>query len=308
MNNDNVLDVSVPIKNKKTHMKNGNGLQSAWLKIFVVLGLVGAVLIALTIYSTKCSGDTCIQKEIDQLRTEKDGYQARINELNGNINELKKGFSAGYVIEQIQTQHMQNVHPDIITFRSLTENLIPKANASSGETLLDVPQTTGVSNVSVRFAPNWISVGRYGKVLAELGSPYASVPIEKYCNEAGVSQYQCDILVGITFQESEVGKRFAKKDANGSIVPADEQGAISFNPAGLKGGGISYPTPEGFYIRPFKSWDDFWQQYPQIMKTGYFDRGGNTPESISKCYVRGDCVDIKYSWANGVKSFMAKLN
>lgn len=286
---------------------NLNG-SSIWGRIFLGLGLAFAVLVGTTMYGSNCSGDECIQKQIDQLRAEKDAYQGKINELNGNINELKKGFSAGYVIEQIQTQHLQNVHPDILTQRDEAKgfSLIPKAMAASGETMLDVPQRTSSGHVSVRFA-NQISVGRYGEVLAELGSPFASVPIEKYCNEAQITQYQCDLLVGITFQESEVGRKFSKKDASGKIVAANAQGVISYNPAGLKGGGYTYPTPEGFYLRPFKSWDDFWSFYPAHMKVAYFDKGGNTPESISKCYVRGDCVVIKDSWVAGVKSFMAKL-
>lgn len=264
-----------------------------------------------------CIGDQdqCRIDAMDKHRVERDAEDKRIEAMTAEmrkvnhekhdpiINALKGGLSANRIVKEAEAGRKENVPEKIVSF-----NFIPKAFASTGDTLLDVPQTTSAANVSVRFAPNWISVGRYGKVLADLGSPYASVPIEKYCNEAQVTQYQCDVLVGITFQESEVGKRFAKKDANGVIVPADQLGAISYNPAGLKGGGLTYPTPEGFYLRPFKSWDDFWQQYPGIMKAGYFDRGGNTPESISKCYVRGDCVKVKDSWVNGVKSFMAKLN
>jgi len=282
---------------------------SVWARIFFGLFLVGVVLVGVTMYGSNCSGDTCIQKQIDDMRLEKDAYQAKINDINMHINELKKGFSAGYVIEQIQSQHMQNVHPDILTQRDESKgfSLIPKAMAASGETMLDVPSKTSSSNVSVRFAPNQISVGRYGEVLAELGSPFASVPIEKYCNEAQVSQYQCDILVGISFAESRVGTSFRKRDAAGNIVLAIEEGKARFNPAGIKGGGFSYPTPDGWYIRPFKSWDDFWQQYPQIMKKGYFDKGGNTPEIISKCYVRGDCIQVKDGWVDRVKSLMAKL-
>jgi len=282
---------------------------SVWARIFFGLFLVGVVLVGVTMYGSNCSGDTCIQKQIDDMRLEKDAYQAKINDINMHINELKKGFSAGYVIEQIQSQHMQNVHPDILTQRDESKgfSLIPKAMAASGETMLDVPSKTSSSNVSVRFAPNQISVGRYGEVLAELGSPFASVPIEKYCNEAQVSQYQCDILVGISFAESRVGTSFRKRDAAGNIVLAVEEGKARFNPAGIKGGGFSYPTPDGWYIRPFKSWDDFWQQYPQIMKKGYFDKGGNTPEIISKCYVRGDCIQVKDGWVDRVKSLMAKL-
>lgn len=282
---------------------------SVWARIFFGLFLVGVVLVGVTMYGSNCSGDTCIQKQIDDMRLEKDAYQAKINDINMHINELKKGFSAGYVIEQIQSQHMQNVHPDILTQRDESKgfSLIPKAMAASGETMLDVPSKTSSSNVSVRFAPNQISVGRYGEVLAELGSPFASVPIEKYCNEAQVSQYQCDILVGISFAESRVGTSFRKRDAAGNIVLAVEEGKARFNPAGIKGGGFSYPTPDGWYIRPLKSWDDFWQQYPQIMKKGYFDKGGNTPEIISKCYVRGDCIQVKDGWVDRVKSLMAKL-
>ena len=289
---------------------NLNG-SSVWARIFLGLGLIGLVLVGATVYGSNCSGDVCIQKEIDQLRSEKDTYQSRINELNGSINDLKKGFSAGYVIEQIQTQHLQNVHPDILTQRDESKgfHLIPKAMAASGETMLDVPTRTSADNVSVRFAPDQISVGRYGEVLAELGSPFASVPIEKYCNQAEVKQDMCDILVGISFAESAAGTKFRKKDmATGKIVEANEEGKNTFNPVGLKGGGISYPTPEDWYLRPFKSWDDFWSFYPAHMKKAYIDRGGTTPIIISKCYVGGDCITPKAGWANRVESFVAKLN
>lgn len=289
---------------------NLNG-SSVWARIFFGLFLVGLVLVVTTVYGSSCSGDVCIQKQIDDLRIEKDAYQAKINDLNMHINELKKGFSAGYVIKQIQTQHMQNVHPDILTQRDESKgfNLIPKAMAASGETMLDVPAKTNSQQVSVRFAPNQISVGRYGEVLAELGSPFASVPIEKYCNQAEVKQDMCDILVGISFAESAAGTKFRKKDmATGKIVEANEEGKSTFNPVGLKGGGISYPTPEGWYLRPFKSWDDFWSFYPAHMKKAYIDRGGTTPIIISKCYVGGDCITPKAGWANRVESFVAKLN
>lgn len=244
--------------------------------------------------------DQCIQTKIDSLRGEKDAYQGKINDLNTHINDLKKGFSAGYVIEQIQTQHMQNVHPDIVTFR-----LIPQAHAASGD--VSLPEVSLSSEQGGLRTAKQISVGRYGEMLAKKGSPYSGVPIEQYCNKAQITEYQCDILVAISGQESNFGTDFAKRK-DGKIVNASEEGVYNYNPVGIKGGGISYPTPEGWYIRPFKSWDDFWSQYPTIMKTGYFDRGGTTPTIISKCYVGGDCYRVKESWVNGVESFIKEIN
>lgn len=297
-------------------------MKNKFISVILAIAAVGILLglVCLNEYSKGdlawCMGnqDQCRIDAMDRHRKERDEEDARIEKMAGDmktanhekhdplINELKGGLSANRIVEEAKAGRTQNVPAQVVSF-----SFIPKAFAASGETLIDVPQSASSSaNIHVRFAKQ-IPVGRYGKVLAELGSPYSSVPIEKYCNEAGISQYQCDVLVGITFQESEVGKRFAKKNSDGAIVSADAEGAISYNPAGLKGGGIKYPTPEGFYIRPFKSWDDFWQQYPQIMKVGYFDKGASTPEVISKWYVRGDGYIVKTSWVNGVKQFMAMI-
>ena len=266
---------------KKSKIVLGNVGKKLLLGSLVLAGI--CVLVQLW-GSWECVNDTCIQKEIDSLRTEKDAYQGKINELNTNINNLKKGFSAGYVIEQIQTQHLQNVHPDILSYAEL------------------IPATTaGVS------PPTPAEQGRLTAYLASKGAPYANEDILNHCVQAQVSRMQCYMLVAISGAESSFGTQFRKKDSSGAIVVANSEGQQKFNPVGLKGGGMTYPTPDGFYIRPFQSWEDFWHQYPQIMKQGYFSRGGNTLASISKCYVAGDCVSIKSSWVNRSEQFLREI-
>lgn len=247
--------------------------------------ILAGIFVLIQLWGTwECVNDACIQKQIDNLRTEKDAYQGKINDLNTHINSLKKGFSAGYVIEQIQTQHLQNVHPDILSYA----DLIPVA-------------ATGVGQ------PSAAEKGRLTAYLNTKGAPYANENILGHCADVQVSRIQCYMLVAISGAESSFGTQYRKKDGSGAIVVANAEGQQKFNPVGLKGGGYSYPTPDGFYIRPFNSWQDFWQQYPQIMKQGYFSRGGNTLAVISKCYVGGDCVTTKSSWVNRSEQFLKEI-
>ncbi len=253
----------------------------------VLLGtlVLASIFVLIQLWGTwECENDVCIQNQIDSLRTEKDAYQGKINDLNSHINSLKKGFSAGYVIEQIQTQHLQNVHPDILSYA----DLIPVA-------------ATGVGPPS---ATEKVKLTAY---LNTKGAPYANENILGNCADAEVSRIQCYMLIAISGAESSFGTQYRKKDNSGAIVVANAEGQKKFNPVGLKGGGLSYPTPDGFYIRPFNSWQDFWQQYPRIMKQGYFSRGGNTLAIISKCYVAGDCVSTKPSWVNRSEQFLKEI-
>lgn len=261
-------------------------LLNKWGKKTLVVALILAAFLVIwpLLSSLDCQNDACIQKEIDGLRSEKDAYQGKIQDINTHINTLKKGFSSGYVIEQIQSQHLQNVHPDILSYAEL------------------IPATT--AGVSVPTAAERSKLTAY---LVSKGAPYAQENILEHCAQAQVSRLQCYMLVAISGAESSFGTQFKKKSATGNIVVANEEGKQKFNPVGLKGGGFSYPTPDGFYLRPFQSWQDFWHQYPQIMKNGYFNRGGSTLVAISKCYVGGDCASIKPDWVNRSEQFLHEI-
>lgn len=258
---------------------------------------VGYVLLAVLVFiagyilfqlwgSWACAHDACIQSKIDGMRTEKEAYQAKIQSINTSINDLKKNFSSGYVIEQIQTQHLQNVHPDILS----RAELIP---ASSG---------AGMS------APTGAERQQLATYLKTKQSPFAQENILQSCANAQVNRSQCYMLIAISGAESSFGTQYRKLDtATGRIVVANQEGQKKYNPVGIKGGGVSYPTADGFYIRQFQSWTDFWQQYPRIMKQGYFDRGGSTLAIISKCYVSGDCQQVKAGWTQRSEQFYREI-
>lgn len=274
--------------------------------VVAVLVLIAVVLLALNEYGKGpmawCfeAKDICTLKAMDTERAARDTFNANLdkqridndNYHNNRINSLKTTLSGQTIVNELSAGRKENVPEGILGFR-----LVPQAMASE--------TSTGVTLGDVSWSPDGT---RYTAVLTAAGSPYATTPIELYCRQAGVTVEQCDILVGICQAESGNGLRYARKDmVTGAIVGADQAGASVYNCAGLKGGGLSYPTPEGWYIRPFKSWDDFWTQFPVIMKAGYFDRGGTTPEVISKCYVKGDCARVKPEWSSRVHDLINKI-
>lgn len=236
--------------------------------------------------SWACANDSCIQGKIDTMRSEKEAYQAKIQSINTSINDLKKGFSSGYVIEQIQTQHLQNVHPDILSRAEL------------------IPASVGAGVI----APTLAEKQQLASYLNTKNAPFAQENILQSCANAQVTRSQCYMLIAISGAESSFGTQFRKLDtATGKIVVANQEGKNKYNPVGIKGGGISYPSADGFYIRQFQSWTDFWQQYPKIMKQGYFDRGGTTLATISKCYVSGDCQQVKAGWTQRSEQFYREI-
>lgn len=283
---------SQPVWEKSRSDTKFPSLRIAWSRKFVgkILLFIGAGFMVFLMYQFLitgfCRDDVCIQKRIDTLRVEKDTYQGKINALNTVINDLKKGFSSGYVIKQIQENSLQNVHPDIIGF-----NPAPVAGA-------------GRSPV---YYPTIFEKKALAYYLQQKGSPFAREDILQSCSKTFVSRDQCLMLIAISGAESNFGTEYRKKDIQGKIVVANAEGQKKYNPVGLKGGGVVYPTPDGFYLRPFQSWTDFWNQYPRIMKSGYFDRGGVTFASISRCYVGGDCQQIKSSWTQRSEYFYREM-
>lgn len=247
--------------------------------------------------------DICTIKSMDKLRAERDSKKAELQKqiidtetfYNNKINPMKSSLTGATITNEIKSGRKENVPEGILSFR-----IIPQALAASGDTMND-------SNV--RMA-NHISIGRYGEALANVLSPYANVPIEKYCNTAEVKQDQCDILVGIAHAESTSGTNFKCnfKTREEAIKLGQE---YYFNPVGIKDftsdGLKKNPDDNGCYLRKFASWNAFWEFYPAHMKQAYFDKGAITPEVISKWYVGGNGL-VKYGWVNRVKFFTNKLS
>ncbi len=296
-------------------------MKNLLIKIALAIGVTGCLYVVALLTTTDhywCfkDRDTCTIEEIEYWRGLKEQTNNEItnkyNEQlassndyfdNKKINPLKLTLSASALIKEAKEGDKRNLPQELF---SLKNSLVPIAHADNGDGWnkdVEIKDQDSITTAQGNKKPL-----RYQALLTSVGSPYADVDIESSCEKAGVTQKQCDILVAISGAESSFGTKYRKKDlSTGSIVVADEEGKSKHNPVGMKGGGLSYPTEDGFYLRPFASWEDFWAQYPVIMKRGYFDRGGNTPAEISKCYVSGDCVSVKYSWVYRVESFINKI-
>ncbi len=266
--------------------------------------------------------NVCRKEAMDKLRAEREGKKDALkkaivdtdNHYNPIINEIKLGLDGATIQEELKAGRKENVPEGILSLRNA---LIPLANASSGETMLDVPVKTSVNHVGVRFAPDYISVGRYGEVLADLGSPYASVPIEKYCNENGLKSRQCDLLVGIAQRESQNGTDFkcnykTKEEANklGQEYYHNPVGIKDFSKDGTK----KNPDANGCYLRKFDSWDSFWAWYvPHMANPSVYNWKNVTDVTyLSGCYVKGKnkqgyCLPPSMSWTNTVHGFAEKI-
>lgn len=208
------------------------------------------------------------------------------------INPIKTTLSAGKVIEEYKKGNKQNVPEGFVALRQAFG--IPQAYASTGDTILDAPNSH--SNIESAGITRWakqISVGRYGKVLANLGSPYASVSIEQYCNREGISEQGCDILVGIAHAESTSGTNFKCnwKTTDEAIKLGQ---SYYFNPVGRFNGsyylnGRKVPDENGCYLQKFSSWDDFWAFYANKMANNLYNFKERTEAyTMYLPYVKGD--------------------
>jgi hypothetical protein len=278
--------------------------------VVAVLVLIAVILLGLNEYGKGPMAwcfegkDVCTLKAMDKLRAERDSRKADLQKqiidtetyYNNKINPLKSALTGETISNELKAGRKQNVPESILGFR-----LVPQVMADE--------LTEEVVLGSVSWSPDNT---RYTRLLTELGSPYANVPIELYCREAGITIKQCDILVAIPQSEGQSGKDF-KSD----FLPREEAVKLGqtfyHNPVGMKDLRLkgererTHPDENGMYLRRFDSWDAFWRFYPAHMKTAYFDRGGTTPEIISKCYVRGDCKVVKQEWANTIHQFINKI-
>lgn len=285
-------------------------MKSILLKVCLAVGTTAALYVVAIITTSDYQfcfkdHDTCVVENINRYRDERDQrikeehdrHAKQVAEINGyyndqKINPLKNTLSAAAVLREVKEGDKRNVPSEFFT---LGGSLLPKAYADS----LPIDQ-------------NSTKPLRYQAVLTSVGSPYANVDIESSCQSAGVAQAQCDILVGIAQSESASGTNFVcnGKTRDEAIMLGQE---YYHNPVGIKDLRVStvrertHPDNNGCYLRRFSSWGEFWLFYPAHMKVAYFDKGATTPASISKCYVRGDCIYVKPSWVNRVESFINKF-
>lgn len=274
-------------------------------KAIIVLIVVGILFGAVSLieYSKNplawCFKDKsqCAIDAMNNLRNARDTQEKHLkqaildnqNYYNPIINSLKPTLDGATIEAEIKAGRKENVPEGILSFRNL---LIPKANAASGDVMNEIslsdnkPYTGGI-----RFG-NAIPVGRYGEVLAELGSPYAAVPIEQYCNKEQIPVAGCDILVGIAHAESGSGTNFKCNWKTREEAIRLGQ-SIYFNPVGRFVGsyvnGRKVPDENGCYLEKFASWEAFWEFYTNRMANNIYEFKTRTePHTMYLRYVKGD--------------------
>lgn len=304
---------------------NTNPMKTILTKCAVAVGVGVCLYLLAFIFGTEhywCfkDQDTCAVEEMnhyrnvrdEKLKQENEQHMINVTAINAyyndkKINPLKVTLSAGAVIKEAKEGDRRNIPEELLTLKNV---LVPIAQADNGDGWTQDVEIKDQSSITKDQSTE--KTLRYQAVLNSVGSPYANIDIESGCNTAGVTEYQCDILVAIAQSESGSGNNF-KSD----FLARDE--AINLgqnfyhNPVGIKDlrpkeeRERSHPDENGMYLRRFESWEAFWQWYPSHMKAAYFDRGGSTPAIISKCYVRGDCKITKPSWVHRVESFISKI-
>jgi hypothetical protein len=257
--------------------------------------------------------DQCIQRVIDLKRSQRDqqikSYQDMLSSTetryNNDINALKKKFSGEYLIKQAQAGQKQNVPAELLSLKSM---LVQTA-------LADTNDVSNQNGTTADFSMQYSKEGKLSDFLRSKGSPFAGVDILKYGREAGLTEEQTALLIGISARESNWGTAYTST-RKGYRESVPEMASVYNNPVGLKWctlGTGECPEPNrkpdenGMWIQRYDSYDQFWQTYTKQMKRGYFDRGGDTPEIISKCYVQGDCVRVKPEWSATVTDAMNQV-
>lgn len=316
------------------------------IKIALVIGVVLALYLTALVATSDhywCfkDKDTCTIDEIDYWRAEKemtiqqikqraDEQLASANDYydNKKINPLKLTLSAAAVIKEAREGDKRNVPQDFFTLKN---SLVPIAHADENRGDGWINDVEIKDQDSISTAQGSKKPLRYQALLTSVGSPYANVDIESYCLNAQLTQYQCDILVGIGHSESASGTNFIS-----TKLPREEAirlgKEVYHNPVGLKRcieikfmdkspfsnepyeASTACPEPtkipdeNGMWIQKYDSWEVFWITYTHQMKDRYFDRGADSPASISWSYVgKPGNGQNKSAWIHRVESFMSKL-
>lgn len=316
------------------------------IKIALVIGVALALYLTALVATSDhywCfkDKDTCTIDEIDYWRAEKemtiqqikqraDEQLANANDYydNKKINPLKLTLSAAAVIKEAREGDKRNVPQDFFTLKN---SLVPIAHADENRGDGWINDVEIKDQDSISTAQGSKKPLRYQALLTSVGSPYANVDIESYCLDAKLTQYQCDILVGIAHSESASGTNFVstKLPREDAIRLGKE---VYHNPVGLKKcieikfmdkspfsdepyeASTACPEPtkipdeNGMWIQKYDSWEVFWITYTHQMKDRYFDRGADSPASISWSYVgKPGNGQNKSAWIHRVESFMSKL-
>lgn len=305
----------------------------------IVLGLFGAVAVlgVMVLLNELGSGRinlcfkdslVCTLEEIEDLRDERDAITDANNEMVSKINadtvevnkkyddrieEKKLKLPASFVSEMIEKEIYKDVPKSIL--RKVLD--IPEAKADAtkpGDISLNteaVKSFSVVTPIDTEPAQN-----RYTAVLAKYNAPYKNVNIEKYCNDASMLQRDCDVMVAIAQQESQMGKDF-------HCVQQTKAYAITLgqtyyhNPMGLSDAKVHYKNYkqtgkknadfQGCFIRKFDSWEDFWRFMPQSFmdkSMRYYVGNWNTVEELSGIWVNGKKSSPSEAWYKTVKSVL----
>lgn len=185
---------------ESTSTKNKVSIGVKCLIGFIGTISVGAILMsafmAINGYMSNCAvgDDVCLEKQLLSYRAmlieEDNRHKETRGKLEDMANALKPMFSTGYTTKQAQEGKMENVDPKLQDAFKSKLTFIPQALADTS-TQEEIPAQNSTINTSS---------GRYTRVLAKLGSPFAEVPIDTYCTEAGITISFCDVLVGISYQ------------------------------------------------------------------------------------------------------------
>lgn len=206
-------------------------MKSVLLKIVLAIGVTLSLYIVALITTSDYQfcfkdHDTCVVDQITsyrtqrdaQLKSEEDRHAQQVATINGyyndqKINPLKNTLSAAAVLKEVKEGDKRNVPSEFFTLRG---TLLPKAFADS------LPTDQGNTKAL-----------RYQALLTSVGSPYADVDIESHCLNAKLTQYQCDILVGIAQSESASGTNFVStKLGREEAIRLGKE--VYHNPVGLK--------------------------------------------------------------------------
>lgn len=335
------------------NIKNKN--MNTLIKIALVIGVVVAIYLTALVATSDyywCfkDKDTCTLEEINYWRSVKEKTNneltARYNEQMANandyfdnkkINPLKLTLSASAVIKEAKEGDKRNVPSEFFT---LENSLVPIAHADEnrGDGWIKDVEIKDQDSISKEQSNQ--KTLRYQALLTSVGSPYADVDIESHCKQAGLTQYQCDILVGIGQSESRSGTDFTStKVSKEEAIKLGKE--VYHNPVGIKlcvevpvvrsipfadGDStivtstdcpptVRKPDENGMWIQKYDDWELFWITYTHQMKHSYFDRGAKNASDISRWYV-GDNAElakkigshyVKSNWVYRVESFINKL-
>jgi len=328
-------------------------MKNLLLKIGLAIGTTIVIYVVALITTTDYQfcfkdKDTCTIEAINHYRNlrnkknqdAKDYYDRSVATNNDyyneqKINPLKLTLSAAAAIKEAKEGDKRNVPAEFFTLKN---SLVPIARADNGDGWTQDVEIKDQSSITTTQSNQ--KTLRYQALLTSVGSPYASVDIESHCKQAGLTQYQCDILVGIGQSESRSGTDFTStKVSKEEAIKLGKE--VYHNPVGIKlcvevpvirsipfadGDStivtstdcpptVRKPDENGMWIQKYDDWELFWITYTHQMKHSYFDRGAKNASDISRWYV-GDNAElakkngshyVKSSWVYRVESFINKL-